>query len=853
MSISTIHRQLPAGALLFFVFAQTAAAVGTDLWQDTPGRALAAEAPHPAAYRLLSTDFSELRELVSDVVDHGEALSVPRPDGGYADFVLSDSGTLPPDLAAKYPEIRSYRGSDKNGNRIRLDVSPLGFHAMVFDKAGLWMVRPESYGTDSHYISFRRADLPSPGEFHCGVQGEPDTAGLNLITPPLPLQVTTGVVRRNYRAAVAANHQYVAKFGATVIEGLAAVVISINRVNEVYENDFSIHMTLVPNNDLIIYPNANTDPYSNDGSALDQNTPNLNAVLGSSAYDIGHVFTTGSGGIAGLGVVCRTSKGQGTTGSPNPSTDAFDIDYVAHEIGHQFGGDHTFNSTTNFCSGNRTGSAAYEPGSGSTVMAYAGICTPNDLQLHSDPYFHAKSLDQMNTYSSNATTGGSCSADTANPNPAPVIAPLTNYVIPANTPFVLTGSATSASGGVLTYDWEEYDVGVANNTLTNDPGTGPIIRSIMPSLSGTRTIPSLANLAAGTSLKGEILPTKNRAAMKFRLTVRDNATGGGTTASADMSLQIVASNTGKTFGPFRVTTPSTAAIWTGNTTETVTWDVANTNLTPVSCSQVRLTVSLDGGLTYPEDLGVFPNTGSADVTVPNVVTTQARIRASCENNIFFDISKPNFTIVEGAPIIDLIFADDFEGEPEVCAGQLLLDPSFEATTASNESNPNWSSAEIPQGGTVFWSLDDGSLVHTGTFSAWFGGWGNIPGGAETHTASQTLMIPIGGTRWLNFWRNIDATGATGTSSVIYTIDGNTLRTDTIQSGQVEDWIQQSIDVSAYADGAQHMLAIIYQYNDANPLGSDASVFIDDVTIDCTQAPPLAPRPAAATYDFHRKH
>lgn len=838
MSNSKIRQWLlSGGALLAFFTAHGATAAGADLWQDLPGRPLATDAPHPASYRSLSADFSSLRAFLTDAAARGKALSVPRPEGGFADFVLSDSGTLPPELAAKYPEIRSYRGSDPDGNRIRLDVSPLGFHAMVFGKDGLWMVRPESYGTGSRYLSFRRGDIGVSSEFRCGVHGKAAAASLNLVTPPAEMQLTTGTVRRNYRAAVAANHQYVAKFGATVAEGLAAVVITINRVNEIYETDFSIHLTLVPNNDLIIYPDAATDPYNDDDTALDQNTPNLNAVLGNSAYDIGHVFTTGSGGITGLGVVCGTNKGRGTTGSPNPSTDAFDIDYVAHEMGHQFGGSHTFNGTSGNCgSGNRVGFAAYEPGSGSTIMAYAGICDAGDLQPHSDPYFHAKSLAEMGTYSSNASTGGSCSSNMPNPNTAPLIAPLANYVIPANTPFVLTGSAMSASGGTLTYAWEEYDLGTANNNLNNDPGTGPIIRSIKPGTSPTRTIPSLANLAAGTGLYGEILPTKNRAAMKFRLTVRDNVDDGGTTASADMSLQVVATANGSNYGPFKLTAPNTAVTWTGDTVETVTWDVANTDLAPVSCNQMRLALSLDSGLTYPEDLGLFPNTGTADIIVPNVETTHARVRASCEGNIFFNISKPDFTVVHGEPVIDLIFADGFE-MPPLCQGQPLLDPSFEATPGSGQSNPKWDSSKVPQGGTVFYSVDDDALAHTGNFSAWFGGFGTIAGGSEVHTASQAVVIPVGDTRWLNFWRNVDATGATGASSVAYTIDGNVLRADMIESNQVEDWTQQSIDVSAYADGQEHALTITYQYDDQNPLGSDASVFIDDVTIDCTQAPP----------------
>ncbi len=675
MLINSLHRMARAGVFILFAFAISVAQAAPGYWQESSQHSVAVIGDSPTAFRAVELDWNALRSAMAATPDGiGFELALPAPDGSTNTFMLSDSGVMPPALAARYPEIRSYIGTDANGTEARVDISPLGLQATVYARSGTWLVRPERLGMEDHYLSFRRGDLSPGSAFRCETHGDlTDNPSELFAQGPQPL-TTTGVAKRNYRAAVAANHQYVQAVAAamappatpTVALGLAAVVAAVNRVNQPYSQDFSIQLTLIATNDQLIFPDANGDTFGstgfNSGSSLNQITAAITGIVGAVSYDIGHLFTTGSGGVAGLGVVCSdASKGRGTTGLTNGSTlqtDVFYIDYVAHEIGHQFGGNHTFNGSASSCGGgNRSVNSAYEPGSGSTIQAYAGICgSTNNLQPNSDPYFHARSLLEMGAYSTTGN-GGSCSTNTPKVDAPPVVLAQNSYTIPANTPYVLTGAAASiALGSNLTYGWEQYDLGATNNNLATDLGTGPIQRSWLPTTTPRRYLPRLSNLLAGTTAFGEILPTTTRT-MTYRLTVRDNVAGGGSSNSADQILSVV-----NTAGPFVVTAPTVGTNWaSGGAPVMISWNVASTNVAPVSCANVNIDLvnadaTQDNLIVLSSLASGVANSGTAMVAVPNLMVT-ARVRVACATNIFFNLSPP---VSIGA---DPIFKNGFDSVP----------------------------------------------------------------------------------------------------------------------------------------------------------------------------------------------
>ncbi len=823
-------------------------------------------------------------------------VSLPDPAGGFQRFAVVESPIMEPALAAKHPQIKTYagRGLDDPTAHLRMDMTPLGFHAAVRSQKGAWYIDPFYRQDQSLYASYYRRDTVNPrASFTEGVIAEPQlalsrglyraadtvqvqgfgfvpgslvaitvrhatmdvlprqtlqataskdgTVSLDIVADPyknlgtysvtasdgrMSSTTTYQVVAENvsvnasvagqlrtYRLALLTDPAYANYFGGAA-NVTAAKVTLINRVTQIYETETSIRLVLVGNNDLINldtaaqFSGANgpcggtacfpTATVSCSGAVLTRTRQVIGLLIGASNFDIGHIAVgAGGGGVAGLGVVGGNSKAQGCTGLPTPVGDFFAVDYVAHEIGHQFAGNHTFNGVVNSCSGgNRSAANSVEPGSGSSIMAYAGICGTDDLQPHSDPYWSQRSFDEIVTYTSAAETNinevqqaaitglttdgqqfvlryagsdsapivrgvnfsiagikaaveaiaawpvggtvtvsaltdtgftvtfggslagvnasqlqlvgcsGGCSGylgeiakggltarggtTSATGNNAPnVVVPITTVTIPLRTPFVMTGAATDADGDTVTYMWEQTDRGAAAGTglTSNTKPNGPLFRQFgkravvsatdtllynSPGLNAvntnpTRVFPDLEQILANNTNAetgacpaasapptadqincfSEFLPTADYVgfagvnasplSLNFKLTARDGR--GGVNSMAKTLLLAPGA------GPFLVTSPNTAVTLDGFSTQTVTWAVANTDVAPVGTTNVRISLSVDGGFTYPFVLAAnAPNVGSQPVNLPNLNTTQARVKVEAVNNIFFDVSNANFTI-----------------------------------------------------------------------------------------------------------------------------------------------------------------------------------------------------------------
>jgi hypothetical protein len=640
----------------------------------------------PRFYTTFQLDKTALRQVLnrapkefSDPARSGEEviLTIPMPNGGLSRFRIENSSIMEPELAAKYPEIQSYRGQgiDNPTEITRFDISPNGFRAMIFSNQGTVFIEPYALGDTLNYITFYKNDVPKSNDpWVCLTEGEilKQTEPANFLPAPAP-EVTSGATLRTYRLAMAATGEYTNVFrqaGDTDAQAktraLAAINTSVNRVNQLYERDVAVRMVLVANTDLVIYTDPATDPYTNisDSGTLSTNTTTLNSVIGTANYDVGHIFNTDGGGVATLNGPCGANKARGTTGLPNPVGDGFDIDFVAHEMGHQFGANHTFNAS---CGNNRSTNSAYEPGSGITIMGYAGVCSPQNLAAHSIDTFHVKSIEVIVNYTTNGT-GNTCAVQSATGNTPPTVASTTgtSWNIPKLTPFVLNASGTDANSDSITYDWQEYDLGpvaAANPNSDSDGQARPIFRPYAPTTTGVQTFPALqyilnnANVPPNTTagwMTGSQLPSITRA-MTFQVIARDNRLAGGGINTATVTVNVDGNS-----GPFAITAPNTAVTWNGGSTQTVTWDVANTGAAPVSATNVKISLSTDGGQTFPTTLlESTSNDGTENVTVPNVATTQARIKVEAVGNIFFDISAPNFTI---NPVVNTKAPFDFDGD-----------------------------------------------------------------------------------------------------------------------------------------------------------------------------------------------
>ena len=632
-----------------FSFAQS----GKSLWQATTKKAnmtaLESRMQLPEK-NIFDLNLNGLKQsLVNspkrDAKNSTTILAIPNADGRLENFKIYENSTMDHALEARYPEIKSYIGIgiDNPTATAYFSVSPLGFKSMVLaaDKSAVF-IEPISADLGT-YTVYRKSDKKANlTPFECTVI---DTATPQINSVQARPNADDALLR-TFRLAMSCTGEYAVYFGGTKALALAAINNSITRCNGVFEKDFGARMIIIANTDLVLYTNAATDPYAAAASMSQWNgqlQSTLTSVIGEANYDIGHLFgATGGGGNAGcIGCICTNgSKGSGITSPADgiPSGDNFDIDYVAHEIGHQMGANHTWTH-----GGNEGSGVQVEPGSGSTIMGYAGITTL-DVQPHSDAYFHAVSIQQV----TNNIKAKTCSVNIATGNAVPTAGAGLDYTVPKSTPFMLTATGTDANGDALTYNWEETDNQTTSAAPSATKTTGVNFRSYNSTASPIRYFPRMASVltgattTAGSEITVEALSSVART-MNFRVTVRDNRAGGPANNSDDMIVTVNA-----TAGPFSISSPNTAVSYVGGSSQTVTWAVAGTTANGVNCANVDVLLSTDGGTTWSTLVAATPNDGTEAVTIPNTAGTTNRIMVKGTNHIFFDVSNTNFTITAGS-------------------------------------------------------------------------------------------------------------------------------------------------------------------------------------------------------------
>ena len=651
-------------------------------------------------------------------------IELPNFEGNLERFRVLEAPIMEAGLALKFPMIKSYaaQGIDNPTSVARFSVTQFGLHSMTLstEKSTSFI---DPYTTNQeNYIVYSKSSLEDiVSDFECSSTGikSYDTKHNNSN------RNTDDKKLRTYRLAQSCTAEYGNIFIGTATTDIdkkaniqAQMAITMTRVNGVYELDLAITMIFIANNDLLIYfGNVAADPWS--GEYNTQTGLTIDANVGFGNYDIGHNFNTSGGGNAGcIGCICGSNssptsgnhKGTGMTGSSNPTGDPFDIDYVAHEMGHQFGGFHT-QSGSDCRSG--SGLSEVEPGSASTIMGYAGICASN-VQNSSDAYFAYVNIRDI---LENVKTGISSTCPLITPfvNNPPTANAGKDYVIPKSTAFVLTGEGSDPDNDAITYNWEQNDPespgGTASPTATR--AAGPNFRSLTATTSNKRYFPKLATVLSGlTSNTWEVCPSVPRN-LNFSLLVRDNVAGGGQTSSDLMKVTVKS-----TAGPFVITAPNTNVSWVAGTNQNITWNVAGTDANGIDAKYVDIYLSTNAGISFDTLLASkVPNDGTEVVSIPNIIGTQNRIMVKGYDNIFYDLSNTNFTITAPVSTFTASF-NGVEGQQNktICAiGDVTYDIIY-SNLAGFTDNTTFSATGGPAGSTITFSPAttniDGTIVMT---------------------------------------------------------------------------------------------------------------------------------------------
>ncbi|MBC6993015.1 M12 family metallo-peptidase [Neolewinella lacunae] len=699
----------------------------------------------------LSTDPAALQTLLRRAPHERDAraeespvsLTLPDAAGQLTTFRIVAYDVMAPADQPRFPNIGTWYGINpaRPGQTIFLDWTERGFHASVSGGGqAAFYVDPLYRGNDQLYQVYARSAATAPEHLPFSCQTKADALWEAPELPAGPKRLGDCVLRQ-YTLAVSATVAYTTYHGATTAAGAAlvqsAVVTSVNRLNQVFTRDLSLRLQLVPNNDNVYFYAGGNNPFSSNdvGDLIDENTGVLNNRLGAGTYDLGHVYTQGgNNGVAALRSGCTGFAGAGATSHSRPENDPFVIDYVAHEMGHQLGGNHTQNNDCNYSS-----SAGMEPGSASSIMGYAGICSPN-VQNQSDDYFHGRSIEEITTFLE-LGNGGSCATVVDMSLANPVVVAVPDHLIPAGTPFVLETSATG--NGTLSYNWEQYDAAQGPMPPVGTSTVGPLFRSFAATEEGARYFPQLSAVVAGEDPEWEELPLVDRT-LNFRLTAINRNAAYGCASEDNVRLTVDADR-----GPFTVTDPSNGNRWSAGQIAQIQWDVAGTDAGALNSPTVRVLLSTDGGLNFQPLASGLPNTGYAEVQVPGTLSNAARIMVRSEGNVFFNVSSQDFSIgtSSGTPSVAVTaldpteVSDCFVSTDEVSlrfltasSGGATAPIALSVTGLAPGLTASFSPATVRPGGVFTLRISGLSSVPAGTYP------GQVKGGSTETNFTQNFTV-----------------------------------------------------------------------------------------------------------------
>ena len=632
-----------------------AGTLGAGLLMGQPWTAARATASEPTSFRvdpqaLLDVLRAAPHERTTAAKNSTALLRLPPLSNGeqQESFRIVAYDLQPAHPAGRYADFGTWYGVSTvdPARTVYLDWTSRGFHASVVGGAGpTYTVDPEHRDSRSHYLVARRSPTATASAaFTCA------TAPENLLPLTGGAEKEAGdCVLREYDLAVSATHTF-SNFHAAADAGdadlvQAAIVTVINRVNQLYTRDLSVRFRLHPENDALYFYSASVTPFTSNlvSSLMNENIGVQQNRLDPESYDIGHVFTQGdNNGRAFTRSVCNlTLKSGGATSLLMPEGDPFAVDYVAHELGHQLGAFHTQNNNCNY-----TASSGMEPGSGSTVMSYAGICFPN-VQTNSDPYFHGRSIQEITDFVENDFFGGQCATIVNTSLTNPTLGTPRDRLLPPGTPFALSVPAFGAQA--ITYAWEQYDAEQGIMPPQPESELGPLFRSLPPSADSTRYFPNLRAVLTDEQPTWEVLPTVSRE-MNFRVTVRSLGSAYGCAGERDLTLTV-----DDTDGPFRVVDPANGNHWSAGQTAQVRWDVAGTDAPAFTAPTVDVLLTTDTGATFTVLAAGVPNNGLTEVTAPLDTSRSAQVLVRSNGNYFYAVSTRPFTIANptGAPGVSL--------------------------------------------------------------------------------------------------------------------------------------------------------------------------------------------------------